>query len=110
MAVQAYGMVEGLDDDGFYHLAILHLTAGEYDRARQAAERILADSPDHVLALGVSAEAAGAAGNEAAADSLYRRLLDGYAAEAARPLPEYQEHRRMLTEYRRLGRERLGES
>lgn len=109
MAVQAYGMVEDLDDDGVYHLAILHLTAGQYDQARETAERILASSPDHILALGVAAEASAAMGDSARADGYYRRLLDAYPEEAARPVTEYVEHQPMLTEYRRLGRERLGE-
>ena len=109
MAIQAYGMVDELDDDGIYHLAILHLTAGQLDSARAAAGRILEESPDHVLALGVAAEAAAAGGDDAEAERLYRRLLDTYATEAARPLPEYVDHQRMLTEYRSQAREHIGE-
>lgn len=109
MAVQAYGMVDQLDDDGTYHLAILHLTAGQPDAARETAGRILDGSPDHILALGVAAEAAAASGDDAEAERLYRRLLDAYATEAARPLPEYVDHERMLTEYRRQARDYLDE-
>ena len=102
MAVQAYGMVEDLDDDGRFHVAILHLTAGDHAAARAAAQDILDDSPDHILALGVAAAAAEAAGETEAARAFHRRLLDAYPEEAARPRPEYLDHQRMLPEYRRV--------
>jgi tetratricopeptide (TPR) repeat protein len=105
MAIQAYGMVEDLNADGLYHLAILHVTAGEYDEARQAAQRILDGTPGHVLALGVAATAAAEAGDSLAAETMYRRLLDGYDAEAGQPRPEYVDHQPMLAEYRRMAQE-----
>lgn len=107
MAIQAYNMVEDLDADGVYHLGLLHLAAGEHDEAREAAERTLETSPDHVLALGVAGQAAAESGDDEAARQLYRRLLDAYPDEAARSLPEYQEHQRMLPEYRRAAEDYL---
>lgn len=104
MAIQAYGMVEDLDDDGLYHLAVLHLVAGDPAQARATTDRILDASPDHILALGVAAEAAAAAGDSAAAAADYRRLLEGYGAESAKPLPEYVDHQPMLEEYRERAR------
>lgn len=109
MAIQAYGMVDELDADGLYHLAILHRTAGNDAGARATAERILQDHPDHILALGLAAAAAEQAGDSASALAYHRRLLDAYATEAARPLPEYLDHQRMLPEYRRAAQERTGE-
>ena len=109
MAIQAYGLVEDLDDDGILHLAMLHLTAGDSDRARGTASRILEDSPDHILALGVAAAAARQAGDDAGARRLYSRLLDAYPEEAVKPLPEYVDHQAMLPEYRRIAREAMGE-
>jgi hypothetical protein len=109
MAVQAYGMVDGLDDDGVYHLAILQRTAGEFDQARETADRILEQSPDHILALGVAADAAQAAGDTGAANALWERLLEAYPAEAGKPLPEYMDHQTMLGEYRRMAQEATGE-
>lgn len=100
MAVQAYGMVQNLDDDGLYHLALLHLAAGDPAAARGAADRILQSSPSHILALGVAAAAAVAGGDQAEARSLWQRLLDGYAAESDRLLTEYRDHETMLAEYR----------
>lgn len=110
MAVQAYGMVGDLDADGLYHLALLHLSAGDYAASQQAAARILEGAPDHVLALGVAGAAAAAAGDGARAAALYRRLLEVYAEEAARSRPEYADHQGMLAEYRRAAREHLGDA
>ena len=109
MAVQAYGMVEGLDDDGLFHLAILHLTGGDPAAAMATAERILQGSPDHILALGVAAAAAERAGDAGQARDYHQRLLDAYPGEAAKPLPEYVDHQRMLPEYRRAATEALGQ-
>jgi tetratricopeptide (TPR) repeat protein len=102
MALQAYEMVPDLDDDGLFHLAILYETASDYPMARATAERILADAPDHILGLGVAGSASAAAGDSATADAYFRRLLDGYQAEAGRLRPEYVDHQPMLEEYRRL--------
>jgi len=110
MAIQAYGMVEDLDDDGLYHLATLQVTAGEYDEARSTAGRILDRAPNHILALGVSATAAREAGDAGEAETLWGRLLDAYPEEAGLPLPEYVDHQAMLTEYRREAREATGRS
>ncbi|HSH46158.1 MAG TPA: hypothetical protein VK966_09895 [Longimicrobiales bacterium] len=101
MAIQAYQMVEDLDVDGTYHLALLQMAAGRFQEAQATAAGILEAEPNHLLALGVSAEAAAAAGDSAAATDLYTRLMDGYAEEAERPLQEYQEHPQMLPRYRR---------
>jgi tetratricopeptide (TPR) repeat protein len=102
MAIQAYEMVPALDDDGLFHLAILYQTAGDYDQARATSEQILQDAPDHILALGVAGSAAAAADDDAAATAYFRRLLDGYQAEAGRLRPEYVDHQPMLEEYRRM--------
>lgn len=108
MAIQAYGMVDDLDDDGLYHLGILHLTAGEPEEARAVADRILEDSPSHLLALAVAASAEEEMGNTAAARSLWERLLAAYDEEAGKPRPEYLDHQAMLTEYQRMAREATG--
>lgn len=108
MAVQAYEMVEDLDDDGLYHLAILHQTAGEYERTQSTAGQILDRSPDHILALGVAAAAAEEAGDTARARAFWDRLLEAYPEEMGKPLPEYMDHEAMLEEYRDMARDATG--
>ncbi|MGK7312073.1 MAG: zinc-ribbon domain-containing protein [Candidatus Longimicrobiales bacterium M2_2A_002] len=108
MAIQAYGMVDDLDGDGLFHLALLHLTAGSYDEAQQTADRILADNPDHLLGLAAAAQAAEAAGNTDEATGYWGRYLDAYDAEAGKPLPEYVDHQPLLSEYRDMARAATG--
>jgi hypothetical protein len=99
MGIQAYQAAEPLDDDGLYHLATIHNVAGDHAAARQSAERTLERNPNHLLALAAAAEAAQGAGDEAAARGYYGRLVDAYNSEIGRPLPEYQDHARILPEY-----------
>jgi hypothetical protein len=108
MAIQAYEMVEGLDDDGLFHLGLLHLTAGSPDEALAAAERILADQPEHLLGLAVAAQAAEASGDTAGAAGYWQRYLDAYATEAGKPLPAYVDHQPILPEYRQMAEDALG--
>lgn len=108
MAIQAYEMVEGLDDDGLFHLSLLHLTGGAPDRAMETAGRILEDNPDHLLGLAVAAQAAEQAGDSAQAAEYWQRFLDAYDAESGKPLPEYVDHQPILPEYRVMAREATG--
>lgn len=100
MAIQAYDMAAPLDNDGLFHLATVHIVASDADAARQSAERILSNEPDHLLGLAVAAEAADLAGDSAAALNYHRRFLAAFDAEVARGLQEYQDHSRILPEYR----------
>lgn len=100
MALEAYRAAGDLDDDGLYHLSVLQEFAGDYTAARESAERILEDSPRHLLGLGAAAKAAESAGDEDAARDLYRRFLDAADSEAEQPLPEYRLHSAMLPTYR----------
>lgn len=96
MTIQAYGMVPNLDDDGLYHLSLVHDVAGDYKAARETAERILANNPHHLLALSAAANAANAAGDRAAAKRYYEKFLSVFDSESKKDLPEYQDHGRMF--------------
>jgi hypothetical protein len=92
MAIAAHDRARPLDHDGLYHLAVLNETAGNLDAAVGTAEEILAAEPNHVLALGVAAQASIELGKAAEAEGYYRRLLEAYPQEQQRPLPEYEGH------------------
>lgn len=96
MAIQAYGMVPNLDDDGLYHLSLVHHVAGDYKAARETAQRILAKNPDHLLALSAAANAAIAEGDKTAAKRYYEKFLAVFDSERKKDLPEYQDHGRMF--------------
>ena len=104
MATQAYQNAEPLDDDGLYHLAAVQIVAEDYAGARSTADRVLARNANHLLALGIAAEAAMSAGDTAAARDLYQRLLNAYDAEMAKGLQEYRDHAAVMPEYQRIAR------
>lgn len=100
MALESYDMAAPLDDDGLYHVALLHLVNDDPEAARQTAEQVLSTSPNHLLLLTVAAEADRAMGNDAEARQLYQRLLDHYDEEVDKGLQEYLDHQPILPEYR----------
>jgi hypothetical protein len=108
MATQAYLSAQPLDDDGLYHLALVHIVGGSYDAARATAEQTLARSPNHLLALAAAGEAAAESGDSAAARDYYARFLDAYDSEIARALPEYQDHAGIFPEYQAAARRATG--
>jgi hypothetical protein len=92
MALGAYQRVDSLGVDGRYHLAALEIVGHDYAAARAQADTILAESPTHLFGLFTAAQAELGAGNTAAARDFYKRFLAAYDAEAAKRLPEYEEH------------------
>ena len=108
MALQAYQMAEPLDDDGLFHLALLHSAAGDFPAARITAERILDRNADHLLALAAAGEAMAAAGDTATARDYYRRFLSAYDREKEKVYPEYLDHAQVLPEYQRAAQALVG--
>jgi tetratricopeptide (TPR) repeat protein len=96
MAIAAYDRAQPLDNDGLFHLSMLNRTAHNLDAALANAEQILAAEPNHLLGLSEAAEAAIELGRLDEAEGYYRRLLDAYAQESSRALPEYQGHANLL--------------
>jgi hypothetical protein len=100
MALAAYERVPELTDDEHYHIAVLHLFQGSIARAEAHADSVLARTPDHLLALLVSAQARRAAGDSEGAAARYRRFLEAYPAEIAVDREEYRAHAPVLAEGR----------
>ena len=95
-AIAAYRSLGELDADETYHLALLELAGGILTEARAACASLLAKNPNHLLGLGVSLRVAMKANDASAARAFGQRLLKAYDIEAERPLPEYQDHQRVL--------------
>ncbi len=110
MGIQAYQMAEPLDDDGLYHLSLLQNMQGDAAAARATAEKVLAGAPDNILALGAAAEAALAQGQRDAARGYYQHLVDVYAAQRSKDLPEYRDHAQVLPGYEQEAKAFLSKS
>lgn len=107
MAVQAYELAEPLDMDGLFHLALLQQLA-DASAALATAKRMLQTEADHVLALGVAAEASATLGDSAAAREYFQHLLRVYDVQFAKSLPEYDAHRTVMAELRTAAEESVG--
>jgi double zinc ribbon protein len=100
MGIQAYQLAGDLDADGLYHLSLLQALNRDYAASRSTAEQILANSPNHLLALSAAANAARNAGDKTAARKYYQQFLSAYDAELKTKKQEYEDHGRMLPELR----------
>jgi hypothetical protein len=97
MAVAAYGMLPERTSDDHYHLAALHIVAGDPASARAQADTVLASHPTHLLALFTAAQAEQTRDAQPEARRLLERFLAAYPAESVRrDVPEYQDHAQAL--------------
>jgi hypothetical protein len=108
MAIGAYEWARPLDQDGLFHLSLLHGIGSDFASALDAAEEGLAESPEHLLNLAAAAQAARGLGDMEGAGGYYRRLLEAWERETARDdRPGYVEHAPLLPELRREAEEFL---
>ena len=108
-AVTAYQQLSSLDPDARYHLALLGLASGRPQDALAQADTMLAQVPEHLLALAVAARAYEALGDEERAAQFYQRFLDAYTPDVAASRPEYMDHAQALPERRDRAEEYLRE-
>jgi len=97
MAVQAYQGAEPLDLDGLFHQALLEALV-DPQAALATTQRMLAQEPDHILALGEAAQVSLQMGDTTQAEEYYRHLVRVYDAQFARNLVEYDGHRNIMVE------------
>ena len=100
MAIGAYERARPLDHDGLFHLSLLQRTAMDLEGALLSARAILEEDPNHVLGLSAAAIAARELGLEEDARAYFERILAGYDEQAARGLPEYLDHARIMSTVR----------
>ena len=108
MAISAHEMVEELDADGKFHLVTLRLQGSMHEDALVTAEEILAEQPDHLLALAGAADASLALGDSASGRAFYQRWLDAYDSEMAKDLSEYRDHSALLPTHRATAQALIG--
>lgn len=100
MAIAAYDRARPLDEDGLFHLSVLHRTATDEEAALNTAREGLAEHPDHLLLLSAAGEAARQLGDTAAARRHFERLLRVWEEERASGREEYRAHQELLPRIR----------
>lgn len=108
MALQAYGMVQPLDEDSRYHLATLQRAKNDFAGAIATADEGLAKKPDHLLLLAAAGEAAESLKDTAKAKGYWKHFLDVWDVQHALGLEEYRDHENVLQESRAHAREVVG--
>ncbi|WP_419163520.1 zinc ribbon domain-containing protein [Candidatus Palauibacter sp.] len=99
MALQAYDAVpaSGVDADLHFHVGLLRLLTADSTGAREGAEAILSEDPDHLLGLLLASRAAEFAGGAEAAEEFRGRMRA--AVDEAGGIPdraEYDAHRTLI--------------
>jgi predicted Zn-dependent protease len=92
MALQAYNNLGTLDNDARYHVALLHLTAGDSKSARVQVELLRKSAPNHLLGFMLEHQIAERSGNKDSAARSLKAFLAAYDAEIATGREEYQDH------------------
>lgn len=108
MAVQAYGMLDQVDADARYHLALIQLHTGDVDGARAQGDSILKGQPGHLFGYVVKGTIARFQKDEKALGRSYADFLSHYDAEQAAKRPEYSEHPRAIEDFLKAAREAKG--
>jgi len=93
MAIQSYEMMGPLDTHRRYDVGMIDLVIGSADIARAQADTILRQNPTHLLGLRLAIKAAGAQKDAAARAGFEKRFRAAEAAERAKNLPEYGDHK-----------------
>jgi predicted Zn-dependent protease len=100
MALQAYNNLGTLDNDARYHVALLHLTAGDNKSARVQVDMLRKAVPNHLLGFMLEHEIAERSGNNDSAARANKAFLAAYAAEIAAGRAEYQDHLNSIERFR----------
>jgi hypothetical protein len=101
MAIQAYDNLGGLDNDARYHVALLHITAGDFKSARVQVDMLRLSSPNHLLAFMLEHQIAERSGNKDSVAQAYKAFLAAYNAEIAMGREEYQDHMKTIERFRK---------
>lgn len=100
MAIQAYELLGGLDDDARYHVGLIHAVTGDLQSAQAQADTLLASTPNHLLGLMLNNTLAQMTGDQAMVAGTYKAFLDAYGGEVATGKQEYLDHGTALENFR----------
>ena len=100
MAIQAYDRLGTLDNDARYHVALIHMTAGDIKSVRVQLDKLRQPVPNHLLGFMLEHQIAERSGNKDSAARAYKAFLAAYDAEIAKGRAEYQDHRSSIERFR----------
>ena len=101
MAISAYAMLDSVDLDARYDVAVIKLHAGDVPGATAQADTIIAQAPTHLFGWMLRATVARFGGDSTGAQRAGATFLRHYPAEIAAARPEYAEHRSSLEAFKR---------
>ncbi|MDH3515044.1 MAG: hypothetical protein OEM83_09290 [Gammaproteobacteria bacterium] len=100
MALQAYDRLGTLDNDARYHVALIHMTAGDIESTRVHLDKLRQSVPNHLLGIMFEHQIAERNGNQDSAARAYKDFLAAYDAEIAAGRAEYQDHQAGIERFR----------
>ncbi len=96
MALAAYTMLEKIDADARYHLAMIQMHVGDLPGAQSQADTLIKTEPDHLFGYVIDAGVARFQNDEPRKKKAYEAILARYDKEMKTKKPEYAEHQAML--------------
>ncbi len=99
MAVQAYGMLDTVDSDARYHLALIQLHTGDVEGARAQGDSILKTQPGHLFGYIIKGTIARFQKDDKLLARAYVDYLSHLDKETAAKRPEYESHARALQDF-----------
>ncbi len=109
VALLAYEGLGTLDNDARYHVALIHMAAGDLDSARASLNILRQSVPNHLLGFKLEYRIAEQRGDKAASDRADKAFLAAYDAQIAAGRVEYQDHWGGIERFRKAAQARKAE-
>src|SRR5690349_14720528 len=101
MAISAYGMLDSVDIDARYDVAVIKLHMGDIAGTTALADTIVKKAPTHLFGYMLRATVARFGGDSVGAKAARAAFLRNYAAESRRARPEYAKHQSAIDTFKR---------
>ena len=101
MAISAYGMLDSVDIDARYDVAVIKLHLGDIAGATALADTIVKQAPTHLFGYMLRATVARFGGDSAGAKGARAAFLRNYPGEMRRGRPEYAKHQSAIDTFKR---------
>lgn len=100
MAISAYAMLDSVDLDARYDVAVIKLHTGDIAGASALADTIVRTAPTHLFGYMLRATVARFSGDSAGAQAAQAAFLRNHAGEMRRARPEYEEHKSAIENFK----------